>query len=220
MFHPEQQNKLLRAKVQSENEVSVIRSSCVHKMSSNKLVPGDLLVLNKPCSLNCDLVLLEGTCTVNESMLTGECVPIAKTSLQLDPSATYSPRTNKNVRKLLDQCRFTSNSIFFNQNTLYCGTEILQVQAPNAGNHAKAVVVRTGYSTAKGELVRAILFPKESNALLNKDMVKCMQMFFALGIPCMLYTALTFSAFKVKTLDLFLVVIDVATFLVPPLVRK
>ena len=83
--------------MQSESEVTVIRSSCTLKMSSNKLVPGDLLVLNKPCSLNCDLVLLEGTCTVNESMLTGECVPIAKTSLRLDADATYSPRTNKKV---------------------------------------------------------------------------------------------------------------------------
>lgn len=70
-------------------------------MSSNKLVPGDLLVLNKPCNLNCDLVLLEGTCTVNESMLTGECVPIAKTSLLLDATATYSPKINKKVRKII-----------------------------------------------------------------------------------------------------------------------
>lgn len=59
---------MLKAKVQSENEVTVIRSSCAQKMSSNKVVPGDLLVLNKPCSLNCDAVLIEGTCTVNESM--------------------------------------------------------------------------------------------------------------------------------------------------------
>lgn len=91
------------------------------------------------------------------------------------------------------------------------------MQAPDAGNHAKAVVVRTGYSTAKGELVRAILFPKESNTLLNSDMVKCMQMFFILGIPCMCYTAWTFSTFNIKTFDLILVVIDIATFLIPPL---
>lgn len=108
-------------------------------------------------------------------------------------------------------------SYFLLQSTLYCGTEILQVQAPDAGNHAKAVVVRTGYATAKGELVRAILFPKETNTLLNGDMVKCMQMFFILGIPAMLYTAWTFSTFKLKTFDLILVVIDIATFLIPPL---
>ena len=48
-------------------------------------------------------------------------------------------------------------------------------------------------------------------------MVKCMQMFFILGIPAMLYTAWTFSTFKLKTFDLILVVIDIATFLIPPL---
>lgn len=44
-----------------------------------------------------------------------------------------------------------------------------------------------------------------------------MKGFFVLGIPCMIYTALTFASFGVKTIDLVLVVIDVATFLIPPL---
>lgn len=122
------QDKLLRAKVQSENEVTVIRNSCIHKMSSNKLVPGDLLLLTKSCALNCDAVLVEGTCTVNESMLTGECVPISKSKITMRPESIYSPKSNK-------------------KNTLYCGTDILQIPAHNA----KAVVVRTGYTTAKGK---------------------------------------------------------------------
>lgn len=67
-------------------------------MSSNKLVVGDLLVLNKPCHMNCDAVLIDGTCTVNESMLTGECVPIAKSALKLNPDANYSPKSNKKVK--------------------------------------------------------------------------------------------------------------------------
>lgn len=110
---------MLRAKVQSENEVTVIRNLSKQKMSSNLLVPGDLLVLNNPCVLNCDAVLVEGNCTMNESLLTGECVPITKSALTMKPESIYSPKFNK-------------------KNTLYCGTEILQVPAHNA----KAVVVR------------------------------------------------------------------------------
>jgi len=188
------QDKLLRAKVQSESEVTVIRNSCATKMSSNKLVPGDLLLLNGPCALNCDAVLIEGTCTVNESMLTGECVPIAKNALSMSAESIYSPKVNK-------------------KNTLYCGTEILQIQA----HHAKAVVVRTGYSTAKGELVRAILFPKDLSSLLASDLSKCLMLFFLMGVPAMTYTALIFYSFKLPTFELIMVSIDVATFLVPPL---
>lgn len=55
-----------------------------------------------------------------------------------------------------------------------------------------------GFSTAKGELVRGILYPKESTTQLNTEMLKCMKMFFALGIPCMFYTACVFYNYQVK----------------------
>ena len=51
-------------------------------MSSKELVPGDLLLLptNGGYMMECDAVLVEGTCVVNESMLTGESIPITKVS--------------------------------------------------------------------------------------------------------------------------------------------
>ena len=53
------------------------------EMSSKELVPGDLLLLptNGGYMMECDAVLVEGTCVVNESMLTGESIPITKVSL-------------------------------------------------------------------------------------------------------------------------------------------
>lgn len=55
-----------------------------------------------------------------------------------------------------------------------------------------------GFSTAKGELVRSILFPKPVNFKLKYDLIKCMGIFFCLGIPCMIYTAYCFTHFGVK----------------------
>lgn len=44
-----------------------------------QLVPGDLVQISSHgCVLQCDAVLLSGTCIVNESMLTGESVPVTK----------------------------------------------------------------------------------------------------------------------------------------------
>ena len=50
------------------------------ELSSKDLVPGDLLLLptGGGYMMECDAVLVEGTCVVNESMLTGESIPITK----------------------------------------------------------------------------------------------------------------------------------------------
>ena len=50
-------------------------------MESTELVPGDVIEVPENISMPCDLVLLSGSCIVNESMLTGESIPVIKTSL-------------------------------------------------------------------------------------------------------------------------------------------
>ncbi|KJH52818.1 IC domain protein, HAD ATPase, P-type family [Dictyocaulus viviparus] len=74
------QEKRLRAMVHSSSEVEVIRNGgFVTRISSEKLVPGDILLIPPHgCLLQCDAVLMNGTVIVNESMLTGESVPVTK----------------------------------------------------------------------------------------------------------------------------------------------
>ena len=48
------------------------------KIESCDLVPGDIIEIPENCSMPCDLALLSGTCIVNESMLTGESIPVIK----------------------------------------------------------------------------------------------------------------------------------------------
>ena len=52
------------------------------ELSSKELVPGDqvLLPTNGGYTVECDAVLVEGSCVVNESMLTGESIPVTKVS--------------------------------------------------------------------------------------------------------------------------------------------
>lgn len=50
-------------------------------IDSEELVPGDLVEIPENQTLPCDIILLNGTCVVNEAMLTGESIPILKTSL-------------------------------------------------------------------------------------------------------------------------------------------
>ena len=54
-------------------------------------MPGDILEIPDQQIMPCDIILLNGQCVMNESMLTGESIPVLKSSLpysdnQYDPN--------------------------------------------------------------------------------------------------------------------------------------
>ncbi len=51
------------------------------EISSVDLVPGDVIQIPDQTIIPCDLVLLQGTAVMNESMLTGESIPAIKNAL-------------------------------------------------------------------------------------------------------------------------------------------
>lgn len=51
------------------------------EINSTELVPGDVIEIPELTSMPCDLALLTGSCIVNESMLTGESIPVIKNAL-------------------------------------------------------------------------------------------------------------------------------------------
>ena len=53
----------------------------VRTISSEEIVPGDVIVVPENCIMPCDAIVLSGTCIVNESMLTGESVPVIKNGI-------------------------------------------------------------------------------------------------------------------------------------------
>ena len=64
--------------------VNVMRSGNEDELttvSSEELVPGDVIEVPENTNMPCDLILLTGSCIVNESMLTGESIPVIKNSL-------------------------------------------------------------------------------------------------------------------------------------------
>ncbi|KAK4688093.1 manganese-transporting P-type ATPase, partial [Tremellales sp. Uapishka_1] len=120
---------------------------------SSELVPGDLVSVlrTKPDSgIPCDLLLLRGTCIVNEAMLSGESTPLLKESIEL-----------REGTDLLDMNGSDRN------NVLFSGTKALQVEKAGEGGMTTpdggclAVVLRTGFGTTQGQLVRTMIFSTE-----------------------------------------------------------
>ena len=70
-----------------EDTVNVFRGSIDDPLSqklvisTTELVPGDIFEVQDDSIIPCDAIVLNGECIVNESMLTGESVPVFKNSL-------------------------------------------------------------------------------------------------------------------------------------------
>lgn len=69
-------------------------NSTLINLDSSELLPGDIVIVPEGKCLPCDLVLLTGSAIVNESMLTGESVPVIKTSLPLTDQKIYSTKSS------------------------------------------------------------------------------------------------------------------------------
>jgi len=65
-------------------------NSILKEVDSSEILPGDIIVVPESRCLPCDLVLLTGSAIVNEAMLTGESIPVMKTSLPVIGNQRYS----------------------------------------------------------------------------------------------------------------------------------
>jgi len=71
------------ARIQCKIKVRRAGAAKFTLIDAAELVPGDIIQVEDHLALPCDAVLLHGTCVMNESMLTGESVPVMKTPVDL-----------------------------------------------------------------------------------------------------------------------------------------
>ncbi|KAM6921450.1 polyamine-transporting ATPase 13A3 [Xenentodon cancila] len=185
--------------------VSVCRANNeIEEIMSTDLVPGDVMVIpSNGTIMPCDAVLVSGTCIVNESMLTGESVPVTKTNLpnpvpgeHEDDDGAYSAEEHK-------------------RHTLFCGTDVIQTRF-YTGELVKAVVVRTGFSTAKGQLVRSILYPKPTDFKLYRDAYLFLLCLVAVAGIGFIYSIVVSVLEKSPAKTIIIESLDIITITVPP----
>ncbi|KAL7063632.1 hypothetical protein AAHC03_0913 [Spirometra sp. Aus1] len=162
LYEIRKNERALRDTVTTYGMVSVCREvdgkSEFVPVDSTVLVPGDIIEIPREGTMMyCDALLLRGNCIVNESTLTGESVPVTKIPyVAANTSGGEAPQF---------EVKSASKSV------LFCGTSVIQTRN-FADQNVIAVVVRTGFRTAKGEMVRAILFPKPMKFKFNQDVAK------------------------------------------------
>ncbi|KAJ3588699.1 hypothetical protein NHX12_009553 [Muraenolepis orangiensis] len=172
--------------------ISLLSISISLYETRKELVPGDcLLIPPEGLLLPCDAALLAGECMVNESMLTGESIPVLKTPL---PTG---------------DCRYGSES--HRRHTLFCGTQLLQ-----AKGGAWAVVTSTGFFTAKGDLISSILYPQPINFRFYRDATKFLLFLGGVAVLGTVYSLVVLSRSNVTWGELVIRALDVVTIVVPP----
>lgn len=127
----------------------------------------------------------------------GESVPVTKTPL---PNTSLHMLYNANEHA---------------KHTLFCGTKVIQTRYYN-NVKVRAVIIRTGYQTAKGELVRSIMFPKPVDFKLNRHIHQFVGCLAFLALIGFIYTVVLKSQRGVKINDILLKALDLITIVVPP----
>lgn len=88
-----------------------------------------------------DLVLLEGRALADESLLTGESVPITKQSIH-----------NVDQSQVIDDDLINVKNVI-----LFSGTKLIETTNERAKDRIKGVVIRTGRFTTQGQLIANIV---------------------------------------------------------------
>ncbi|KAJ3081881.1 hypothetical protein HK102_002077, partial [Quaeritorhiza haematococci] len=185
----------------------------------------------------CDAVLLQGDCIVNESMLTGESIPVSKV-----------PISDEELRMMDFEVEDPSKSARMSRFFLFSGTKIIRVRGGRTGGSARpsrddrgksrpplstsafstqtetihpsygalGMVVRIGFNTTKGNLVRSMLFPRPNKFKFYRDSFRFIGVLCMIAILGFFSSLYNFLALGVEWTTITLRALDLITIVVPP----
>ncbi|KAI8343883.1 putative P-type ATPase [Chlamydoabsidia padenii] len=202
LVETKQTMKRMRDMSRFECSVRTFRNGSWRIISSVDLVPGDLIDIGDLHTVPCDAMLITGDCILNESMLTGESVPVSKL-----------PMIDVTLRKL--DLSGPTIPAEVAKHFLFNGTKVVRVRSEN-NISATAVVVRTGFNTAKGALVRSMLFPKPNNFKFYRDSFRFIGVLSIIAMVGFLVSSVNFIRLGIDTTTMVLRALDLITIVVPP----
>lgn len=170
------QMKKIREKLLGSTAVSVRRRNGqgvleTRQVSSEDVYPGDLVEVVSGAAVQADLVLLKGSCLVNEAMLSGESRLIQKSPISND---------KEKFRKI------ELGSI------LFAGSKIEET----FDHPCLAVVWRTGFDTLNGKMIKSVLIPKRDKSQIEKDLNWFLVYVLVIGVATALIYLIYYFASK------------------------
>ncbi|CAI6333387.1 unnamed protein product [Periconia digitata] len=202
--------KRLREVSRFECDIRVLRSGFWRTVESTDLVPGDVYEVTDPAltQFPCDSLLLSGDCIVNESMLTGESVPVSKIPVT-DESLEFLELSASTIHPEIAR------------HMLFSGTKIIRARRPHEEHDddeaaALAMVIRTGFNTTKGALIRSMLFPKPSGFKFYRDSFRYISVMGGVAMIGFIASFINFIHFGLAWHLIVVRALDLITIIVPP----
>ena len=162
------------------------------------IVPGDIFKLSTQLAIvPCDCIIVSGTCLLDESMLTGESVPVTKIPLE--------------VHEMSDK----HEAYRHHKHHLSAGTKLIRVRAED-GKFPLAMATKTGFNTVKGNLVRSILFPKPNKFTFHRDSFRFIAFIGALALLGFFYSLYYLIVLEAGISRIILRACDLVTIAIPP----
>uniref|UniRef100_A0A8D0AV22 ATPase 13A3 n=1 Tax=Sander lucioperca TaxID=283035 RepID=A0A8D0AV22_SANLU len=164
----------------------------IEEILSTDLVPGDVMVIpSNGTIMPCDAVLVSGTCIVNESMLTGESVPVTKTNLPNPLPGESGEETDS-----------AYNTEEHKRHTLFCGTHVIQTRF-YTGELVKAVVVRTGRSVNWCKCLLSFKFLNVSSKTIIIESLDIITITVPPALPAAMTAGIVYAQRRLKHLGIF-----------------
>ena len=181
-------------------KVRVKRDGRFRDITSDQLVHGDTIQIQPSETetlIPADIVITAGSVLVNESMLTGESVPVLKEAI------VASDQSN------LDINGTHRHSVLFAGSTIVSGTMLT------------GIVLRTGFHTSQGKLIRTILFASDRVNASSKEAYKFILILFCVALIAagyVLFEGLEDShrGRRRRPFKLFLSISHIITSVIPP----
>ncbi|KAI5478249.1 P-type ATPase, cation transport [Pseudohyphozyma bogoriensis] len=193
-------------------DVKILRNSEWLLTESSALIPGDVVDLSESSmhTFPADFVLLSGDAIVNESMLTGESVPVSKVPIE-DATVPLISLSGGEVHPDLSR------------HVVFSGTKIVRVRktTPPLGMggsepESLGMVMRTGFDTTKGALVRSMLFPKPFGFAFYRDSFRFIGVLALLAVMGFLASSVNFIKLGISWSVIIIRALDLITIVVPP----
>jgi len=157
-------------------KVTLLKNNKQLEVSSDSLVQGDVVLLRKDNNTNtvteltvpADLIIIDGKAIVDESLLTGESIPISKENIRsIDNNVVIDPELNR-IRNVV----------------LFSGTKLIETSNPanKKDNSIKCYVLRTGRFTSQGQLIANIISSMNKMDSASLDSIKIVLLMLVFGL--------------------------------------
>ncbi|KAK4877755.1 hypothetical protein RN001_010261 [Aquatica leii] len=152
--------------------------------------------------------------TSSRDLVPGDVIEISKNGCVMQCDAVLISGTLPVPKTPISKTQNVFNIKEDSFHTLFCGTKVIQTRKQD--EKVLAIVLRTGFLTSKGELVRSILYPTPTDFKFDQDSYKVIGILTVIAVIGATYTVVSKSTRSIDLSYIIIKALDLITTVIPP----